>query len=101
MICPILEAIRVVDDVTAKMNYFLDRWGRGEHGGLIDEMRQFFTETFWHLHEMGCSNDTKGFILSAERSMNNIIKMWSDRQAESVRMMYEPAWRVPFPRVSS
>ncbi|KKN81607.1 hypothetical protein LCGC14_0318830 [marine sediment metagenome] len=89
MICPILESIEIVDDITAKMSYFIVRWRARSHMGLVDEMRDFFNESFWSIHRMTCKdradyvvfNETKEFIRRAESSMDNIVAIfWRNRE---------------------
>ncbi len=97
MICPLLESIEITDRVVEKMEYFVIRWRAKSHMGLVDEMRDFFNETFWnmsniiHLDEENYAlfNDDRKFILRAERSMDNIISIWRDREIKmaSARVM--------------
>lgn len=74
MLCPILNSIEVVDDVTAKMDYFFVRWKRHHQRGLVDEMREFFTKIFWVAHNFG-DYDTSAFIRRAEKTMDNVMKI--------------------------
>lgn len=93
MICPILESIEVIDSIAEKMDYFMVRWVAGRHIELIDEMREFFSESFWDTHRMTCRdredylifNETKEFISRAERSMDNIIAIWQAREIKMVK----------------